>query len=89
MEQWQVELIERVTRIEANQEYMKASIRELPQSQKCERDIKELKQEIEVLQAFKDVIQQKIAYIGGVIVVIGLFVPSAIKWVMEHLHFKL
>lgn len=88
MEQWQVELIERVTRIEANQEYMKANIKNLPQSEQCVKEIAELKEEVADLRAFKIAIKEKIAYIGGVIVMIGLFVPYALQWVLSHIHWR-
>lgn len=88
MEQWQVELIERVTRIEANQEYMKASIKNLPQSEQCAKDIAELKLEVNDLRAFKTAIKEKIAYIGGVIVMIGLAVPYVLQWVASHIHWR-
>jgi lipid II:glycine glycyltransferase (peptidoglycan interpeptide bridge formation enzyme) len=89
MEQWQVDLFERITRIEANQEYMKSSLHDLPQSKQCEKELKELKGQVTELEKFKDAIQRKVAYIGGVIVVIGLFVPYAIEWVVAHIQLKL
>ena len=89
MEHWQLDLIERVTRIEANQEFMKANIKDLPQSAKCEKDITALKKEVTELQSFKDAINTKVAYIGGVLVLMGLFIPYALKWVFDHLSFKL
>lgn len=88
MEQWQVELIERVTRIEANQEYMKATIKDLPQSPRCEKEILAIKKEVTELQSFKDAINTKVAYIGGVLVLMGLFIPYALKWLIDHLTFK-
>lgn len=88
MEQWQVDLFERITRIEANQEFMKASIVDLPQSKVCASDIKELKEEVTDLKTFKDAIQRKVAYIGGVIVVIGLFIPMALQWVASHIQLR-
>lgn len=88
MEQWQLEVAERLARIEANQEYMKASITNLPQSEKCEKDILALQEEVDDLVLFKTAIKEKIAYIGGVIVVIGLFVPYAIEWLTSHFHWK-
>jgi len=42
MEQWQIEVAERLARIEANQEYMKDGIKSLPQSEQCAKDIAEL-----------------------------------------------
>lgn len=88
MEQWQVDLFERLARLEANQEYMKANIADLPQSKVCETQIKELKVEMTELQTFKDAIQRKVAYVGGVIVVIGLFIPMAIQWVASHIQLR-
>lgn len=89
MQNWQLEIAERLARIEANQDYMKANISSLPQSPACEKQIKELRVELSELQTFKDAVNTKIAYIGGVIVLIGLFVPSAIKWIIDHLQIKL
>ena len=89
MEQWQVDLFERLARLEANQEYMKVNFHDLPQSKSCAEDIKMLRKDVTVLNSFKDAIQRKVAYIGGVIVVIGLFVPYAIEWLISHLQIKL
>lgn len=88
MEQWQIEVAERLARIEANQEYMKASIQTLPQSEQCIKDISELKEEVEELQIFQTAIKEKIAYIGGVIVIIGMAIPYAIQWVASHIHWR-
>lgn len=74
--------------MEANQEFMKASMVDLPQSKVCATDIKELKAEVATLKSFKDAINTKIAYIGGVIVVIGLFVPMALQWVYAHMQLR-
>ena len=89
MEQWQVELFERMARMEANQEFLKEKVTKIPQSEQCAADIAELRQKVTELEKFKTAIKEKIAYIGGVIVVIGLFVPTAIKWVLDHLSWKL
>lgn len=88
MEQWQVDLFERLARLEANQEYMKANISDLPQSKACETQIKELKSEVSELQMFKEAVNTKIAYIGGVLVLMGLFIPYAIKWVIDHIQLR-
>ena len=88
MEQWHIDVAERLARIEANQEYMKANINSLPQSAQCAKDIANLKAEVEDLKTFKTAIKEKIAYIGGVLVMVGLAVPYAIDWVFSHLHWK-
>lgn len=88
MEQWQIDVAERLARIEANQEYMKANIKDLPQSQQCAKDIAVLREEVEDLKVFKTAIKEKIAYIGGVIVIIGMAIPYALQWVMSHIHWK-
>lgn len=88
MDQWQIEVAERLARIEANQEYMKISIQTLPQSEQCAKDISELKDKVEELQIFQTAIKEKIAYIGGVIVIIGMAIPYAIQWLMSHIHWK-
>jgi uncharacterized membrane protein len=89
MEQWQVDLFERLARLEANQEYMKSNLADLPQSKVCAADIKELQAEVLELETFKDAIQRKIAYVGGVIVVIGLFVPMALTWLSNHIQLRI
>ncbi|CAB5155885.1 hypothetical protein UFOVP149_35 [uncultured Caudovirales phage] len=89
MEQWQIDLFERLARLEANQEHMKANIVDLPQSKVCAEDIKDLKAEVSSLKTFKDAINTKIAYIGGVIVVIGLFVPMALQWLYAHIQIRI
>lgn len=89
MEQWQVDLFERLARLEANQEYMKSNLADLPQSKTCAEDIKALKAEVSALETFKDAIQRKVAYVGGVIVVIGLFVPMALTWVANHIQLRI
>lgn len=88
MEQWQIEVAERLARIEANQEYMKSSIYSLPQSEQCAKDIAELKEEVEELQLFQTAIKEKIAYIGGVIVIIGMSIPYALQWIASHIHWR-
>lgn len=88
MEQWQIDVAERLARIEANQEYMKDSIKTLPQSEQCIEDIKELQEEVEELQVFQSAIKEKIAYIGGVIVIIGMAIPYAFQWIASHIHWK-
>lgn len=88
MEQWQIDLFERLARLEANQEYMKSNISNLPQSDQCAKDIAALKDEVKSLQDFRTAIKEKIAWIGGVIVVIGLFVPNAINWVISHIQLR-
>lgn len=88
MEQWQIEVAERLARIEANQEYMRANIRDLPQSQQCSLEIGELRNEIDDLQSFKTAIKEKIAYIGGVIVMLGLAVPYILQWITSHIHWR-
>lgn len=88
MDQWQVDLFERLARLEANQEYMKSNLADLPQSKTCASDIRELQAEVHELENFKDAIQRKIAYVGGVIVVIGLFIPMALNWIINHIHLR-
>ncbi len=88
MEQWQIEVAERLARIEANQEHMKASIHTLPQSEQCAKDIANLKEEVEVLQIFQTAIKEKIAYIGGVIVIIGMAIPYVFQWISSHIHWR-
>lgn len=88
MEQWQIDVAERLARIEANQEFLKENVNKLPQSEQCAKDIAALKAEIAELQSFKSAIKEKIAYIGGVIVVLGAVIPTAIKWVFDHISIK-
>lgn len=88
MEQWQIDVAERLARIEANQEYMKANMKDLPQSAQCAKDIATLKDEVKVLNEFKDALQRKIAYIGGVLVTISLALPHFIQWVASHIHWR-
>ena len=88
MEQWQIEVAERLARIEANQEYMKDGIKSLPQSEQCAKDIADLKEEVEELQIFQTAIKEKIAYIGGVIVIIGMAIPYGFQWIMSHIHWR-
>lgn len=105
MEPWHLEVAERLARIEANQEYLKLNMRNLPQSDVCaaeiavlrtdihdlkisQQAISDLKKEVSMLKDFRDAINTKVAYIGGVLVMVGVFVPYAIKWVVDHLHFR-
>lgn len=88
MDQWQVDLFERLARLEAHLEYMKSNLADLPQSKVCASDIKELQAEVLELENFKDAIQRKVAYVGGIIVVIGLFIPMAINWIANHIHLR-
>lgn len=88
MEQWQIDLFERLARLEANQEYMKANLADLPQSKTCAEDIGALNAQVRELETFRDAIQRKVAYVGGVIVVIGLFIPMALNWVANHIQLR-
>jgi lipid II:glycine glycyltransferase (peptidoglycan interpeptide bridge formation enzyme) len=88
MEQWQIEVAERLARIEANQEYMKDGLKSLPQSEQCVKDIAELKGKVKELQVFQSAIKEKIAYIGGVIVIIGMAIPYTFQWIMSHIHWR-
>lgn len=67
---------------------MKSNLADLPQSKVCASDIKELQAEVLELENFKDAIQRKVAYVGGVIVVIGLFIPMAINWIANHIYLR-
>lgn len=88
MEQWQIDAAERLARIEATLEYMKQNISNLPQSEQCQKDIEELKKEVDELQKFQTAVKEKIAYIGGVIVLIGMAIPYFINWIASHLHWR-
>lgn len=79
MEQWQIDAAERLARIEENVTFLKEGY---------VSDIKTLKGRVEELETFKDAIDKKIAYIGGVLVVIGMAVPYAINWVVSHINWK-
>jgi uncharacterized protein (UPF0335 family) len=63
MENWQIDLIERIARIEENQKHMMANIHNLPQSEQCATDIKDLKQEVSMLKQFKEEVNKKVAYV--------------------------
>lgn len=86
MEQFQIELIERSARIEENVNFLKSSYME--DKEKREKELTVLRNRVTKLETFKDAINRKIAYIGGVLVTIGMFVPYAINWVVSHIHWR-
>jgi hypothetical protein len=53
-----------------------------------ETEVKELKVEVTLLKQFRDEVNKKVAYIGGVAVAGGLILSYVIDWAMAHLHFK-
>jgi hypothetical protein len=67
---------------------MKDGIKSLPQSEQCAKDIAELKGKVKELQIFQSAIKEKIAYIGGVIVIIGMAIPYTFQWIMSHIHWR-
>lgn len=86
MEPHQIEAIERLARIEENVSFLKTSY--VDEKDKREKELLAIRSRVEELETFKDAINRKIAYIGGVLVTIGMFVPYAFNWVASHLHWK-
>ena len=89
MESWQIDVIERQARMEETLIFLKENIRDLPQSKQCAADIHSLKEDVSALKAFKEELNRKVAYIGGVLVTVGMAVPYIIKWIVDHLHFRI
>jgi len=86
MEQFQIEVAERLARIEENVSFLKSSY--VGEKEKREKELLALHSRVGELETFKDAINRKIAYIGGVLITIGMFVPYAFNWVAAHLHWK-
>ena len=86
MEQFQIEAAERLARIEENVSFLKSSYVE--DKEKREQELSALHSRVDELETFKDAINRKIAYIGGVLVTIGMFVPYTVNWVTSHIHWK-
>lgn len=79
MDQFQIEAAERLARIEENVAFLKEGY---------VNEVKTLKTRVDELETFKDAINRKIAYIGGVLVTIGMAVPYAVNWVASHIHWR-
>lgn len=85
-EQFQIEAAERLARIEENVSFLKLSYVE--DKEKREGELRALHSRVHELETFKDAINRKIAYIGGVLVTIGMFVPYVFQWVASHIHWR-
>ena len=83
-----LDLLERTARIEENQNFIKANIADLPQSKQCALEIEELKKEVSLLKQFKEEVNRKVAYVGGVLITLGMAIPYAINWIAAHLHWR-
>jgi hypothetical protein len=83
-----LDLLDRTARIEENQKNLIANIADLPQSKQCAKDIAELKDEVTALQAFRDAVNRKVAYVGGILITLGMAIPYAINWITAHLHWR-
>lgn len=79
MEQFQIEAAQRLARIEENVTFLKDAYVD---------EVKSLNTRVKELETFKDAINRKIAYIGGVLVTIGMFVPYVFNWIASHIHWK-
>jgi len=88
MNEWQMEQIDRLARLEENIEYIKSNIRDLPQSPQCKRDIAALKEEILELETFKAQVEKRVAQVGGVLLALGMVIPYVFNWVASHIHWK-
>lgn len=86
MEQFQLEQAEHLARIEENVAFLKTIIVELKEQQ--ETEFTSMHKRVSELETFKDAINTKIAYIGGVLVTIGMAVPYALNWVASHISWK-
>jgi uncharacterized protein (UPF0335 family) len=83
-----LDLLDRTARIEENQKHLMSQVSDLPQSKQCAEDIKALKEEVSMLQQFKDEVNRKVAYVGGVLITLGMAIPYAINWIAAHLHWR-
>jgi hypothetical protein len=86
MEQFQIEIAERTARIEENVAFLKQHY--IEDGTKRERELTALNNRVSELESFKDAINRKIAYIGGVLVTIGMAVPYALQWITSHIHWR-
>jgi hypothetical protein len=83
-----LDLLDRTARIEENQNFIRSNIRDLPQSPQCQHDIAELRAELLELESFKTEVEKKVAYIGGVLISLGMVVPYVFNWVASHIHWR-
>lgn len=83
-----LDLLERTARIEENQNFIKANIAELPQSKQCAAEIAELRREVSLLDQFRDEVNRKVAYVGGVLITLGMAIPYVIQWIASHIHWR-
>lgn len=85
MERWQVELLERMARMEETNLYIKANLSSLPQSPQCVKDIAEIKERLDDMDAIMGKINTRLTYAGGILVTIGSLLPYLIPWLIERL----
>jgi hypothetical protein len=77
-----------VARIEENQKFLINNMNNLPQSPKCVDEIVELRKDIITLNKFKDDLNKKVAYVGGVIMAVSFAIPHFVSWLISHIHWK-
>lgn len=85
MEKWQVELLERVARIEENQNFIKTNLALLPQSPQCASDIKDIRERLDDMDDVMTKLNVRLAYAGGVLVAVGSVLPYLIPWIVDRL----
>jgi hypothetical protein len=86
MEQFQIEMAQRTARIEENVSFLKQHY--IEDREMRAKELEAIHSRVTKLETFKDAINRKIAYIGGVLVTIGMFVPYAINWIASHIHWR-
>lgn len=86
MDKFQLEQATSLARIEENVNFLKQSYVE--DKEKREKELSALHSRLTQLETFKDAINRKIAYIGGVLVTIGMAVPYVIDWIAARITFK-
>lgn len=85
MENWQVELIQRITRIEENQNFIKESIKDLPQSPHCVAEFKRIDERVDEIEDVLSKVHTKMTYAGGVLVAFGMLIPYLMPWIINRL----
>jgi hypothetical protein len=86
MEPFQLEAATKLARIEENVNFLKE--RYVEDKEEREKQLAALHSRVEELETFKEAMNRRIAYIGGVLVTIGMAVPYALNWIASHIHWR-
>ena len=80
-----IETASRLSRIEARLDEIYRTLEKPVQPEQCAVDSARLHARINEIEEFKDTLNQRIAWVGGALAVIGAGITLAIQWSLEYL----